>query len=163
MSTQQLLQPFCAVNDIRVYLNRIFRKDGYLYATNGSAMVSVKDDGTVETDPDNDARCPNNVEEIISRDKCAGDGFIPLRFDEPKEKNPCTGCGGSGKIFRSNACPCCDDGEFIHEGHWYECKECDGEGRVKATEGETEVCEDCKGSANPIPSRLFCRMGVLSG
>jgi len=146
VSAQQLLQPFCAVDDIRVYLRRIFRKDGHLYATNGAVLVSVADDSSVETDPDNDARCPNNVELIISREKCAGVGFIPLRFDEPKEKKPCTGCGGSGKIFKSNACPCCDDGEFIHEGHRYECKECDGEGRVEATSGETDTCEDCKGS-----------------
>ena len=145
MSTQELLQPFCAVDDIRVSLNRIFKKGDYLYATNGHVIVSVKDDGT-ETCPDNDALAPNG-EVILQREKCAGPGFVPLRFDEPQDKEKCTSCGGSGKIAEREICDSCNgNGSFEHYDHWYECQACDGEGTVKAKTGETDQCEDCNGS-----------------
>lgn len=125
MNAAHILQPFCAVGDIRHYLNQPYKKGDYLFASDGSIMVSMENDGLI-TDPELDALAPNNSETLIRRDSRPAEGFIPLEFTAPEEIEKCSDCKGTGKEPEKVTCD--------------ECRECDGDGRVGNTEGKTKAC-----------------------
>jgi hypothetical protein len=145
MSTQELLQPFCAVSDVRYYLNHIFKKGDFLFASNGHVIVRMPDDGTVEIHPE-------TLNNTIDTDKVLclewpADGFIPFDFSAPDVIEKCHTCNATGRTFQKEDCDECDgEGEFKHESHYYECKQCDGSGQIRAAYGEKCTCEDCKGT-----------------
>ena len=145
MNTQELLQPFCAVDDNREYLHYIFKKGDLLCASNGHIIVRVPDDKTVEIDP----RSTNtlDIDRLLNLDTWPADGFIQLEFTGPDVIHKCSTCEGTGKTFEKEECDECDgEGEFEYGEHTYECKECDGEGKLRAYSGEKCDCEDCQGT-----------------
>ncbi|MDP4112891.1 MAG: hypothetical protein Q8924_12310 [Bacillota bacterium] len=146
MNTQELLQPFCAVNDIRYYLNHIFKKGDYLCASNGHVFVRVPDDGTVEIHPE--TKNNNiNIDNLLKLESWSNDGFIPLEFNTPDVVEQCNYCNSSGKTPEKTDCYDCDgDGWFKHGDFEYDCQNCDGTGRIDADSEKIITCEDCQGT-----------------
>ena len=146
MTTQELMQPFCAVDEILYYLNYINKEGDYLFASNGHIMVSMPDDGTVEINKDINSKDPNNFEKVLARDTWPQDGFIPFSIPDTELKK-CNKCCGTGKHPEKMDCDDCDgNGWFNHGRHEYDCKECDGDGKINADSDKIVDCEDCKGT-----------------
>lgn len=146
MNTQELLQPFCAVSDVRYYLNHIFKKGDFLCASNGHCLVRMPDDGTVEIHPET-LENTINIDRVLNIEAWPQDGFVPFEFAEPEIIEKCHTCNATGKTFQKEECDECDgDGEFEHGTNTYECKECDGSGKLRINHGEKTACEDCNGT-----------------
>lgn len=143
MTTQELMQPFCAVGDVRAYLNHIFKKGEFLCASNGHVFIRVQNDGTVEVLPESEDNKTDDGK-ILNLEAWPTDGFIPLEFSAPDIIEQCSICEGTGKTFEKEECDECDGkGEFKHGSHYYSCDECDGDGKVQASFGDKIACVDC--------------------
>jgi hypothetical protein len=140
------IEKFAGVDDYRTYLNRPWRRDGKLYATNGHFMIEIDDDGrdaaAFEKQPD----CVG-----IFAKHTPGE-FMPI----PPLAAParCEWCKGHGVCYRE-ACPDCDgNGEFMRGMHEYECKRCEGDGYFlfpTAPPGEKETrCSACYGLGEEV-------------
>lgn len=146
MSITELLKPFCAVSDARYYLNHIFKKGDFLCASNSHVLVRVPDDGTVEIPPET-LENKIDIDKVLKLEEWPADGFVPLEFTEPDIIEKCGTCDATGKAYPSVDCDECDgESEFKHGSHYYECKECDGAGTLRANTGEKIACEDCQGT-----------------
>lgn len=146
------LQRFCAIDDIRDYLLKPWRFDGWVYATNGHICVRVPDNGSPDT-PERTSKHPKAHELFVNT---FGDGpdFLPMP-DLPAGEE-CPSCKGAG-LFSAKKCEACDgEGVFYHAGLEYDRKSCDrelieegwvildDEGAVR--EGATlKVCNHCWG------------------
>jgi hypothetical protein len=145
------LQRFCSRDDdLREYLRKPWAHKGYLYASNGHICVRIPA-------PDQAAAVfPHKVAESAAGlfDREHG-GHAPLPAFDPAKS--CDLCGGTGRTRRAK-CPECDgEGEFSHGTHWYDCRECDSEGVVDASDGEGEPC-DC-GACDGLGARqTFARL-----
>lgn len=142
MNTHALLQKFVArPAEERFYFTKPYRKDGFLYATDGGILVRVTDDPEV-TDVDDSGRYPD-CEKLLQRHDFDPGPFVPLAFERPAEPPACKPCKGSGQVA---VCPSCDGrGEFEHYGDDYDCQHCSGSGHVA---GRGKTCVDCNGSGN---------------
>lgn len=134
---------FCAPGDIRYYLHKPMRHDGYLYATNSHIAVRIEDDPTIEAEP-MPASLQNSVLQKMATDT-TDRTWRPVPQVNGAATKPCAYCDGTGRVVK---CPDCDgDGEFEHGDHTYECKACDAAGRVaSASKDVGEKCLDCCGS-----------------
>lgn len=134
---------FCAPSDIRHYLHKPMRHDGYIYATNGHIAVRIVDDPSIDAGPIYD-KLRATLPAMMEANGVDRTWHKVLPVDTSAAK-PCKTCGGTG---RTVTCESCDgDGEFSHAGHVYHCKECDGIGEVgSSTEGAGAQCFDCNGS-----------------
>lgn len=161
MNAKEFLQPFCAIDDIRSYLCQPFKIDDLLAATNGYLLISVPDDGTVET---ND-QVKINLERVLEMENRNGD-YIPLTIEPTAEK--CRWCRGSGKMFSQIECDVCHgNGEFDYGSHTYGCKECEETGKVSSGSDEKTSCISCGGTGEDdrvpvkIPDgRLYNRRSI---
>jgi hypothetical protein len=145
--TPEQLEKFTGVDDYREYLSAPWRRDGFIYATNGHFMVEIPDDGRAgippyDKHPDCAAlfakRAPGEFKSLPALGKFA----------------PCESCGGKGVGYRET-CPDCDgEGEFKHGCYEYDCKRCDGEGYFFFAEtpaGEKESrCPACYGLGEAV-------------
>jgi hypothetical protein len=81
--------------------------------------------------------------------------WIPATEIQLAPRSSCSSCDGSG-YCTSEPCDECEDGEFWHGSHTYECKACDGAGRhvvaASASEGATR-CDDCRGTGTRFCSK----------
>ena len=131
---------FCAPGDIRHYLHKPMRHEGFLYATNGHIAVRVADDPAIEAEP-----MPANLQNSVLQ-KMATDTtdrtWRPVPQVNGAAAKPCAYCDGTGRVVE---CPDCDgDGEFEHGDHTYECKACDASGWVASPiKGAGAKCHDC--------------------
>lgn len=134
---------FCAPGDIRHYLHKPMRHEGYLYATTGHIAVRIEDDPAIEAEP-MPANLQNGVLQNMATDTTER-AWRPVPQVNGAAAKPCAYCDGTGRVV---ACPDCDgDGEFDHGDHAYECKSCNASGLVAATNGDAaEECRDCCGS-----------------
>ncbi len=134
---------FCAPGDIRHYVHKPMRHEGYLYATTGHIAVRIEDDPAIEAEP-----MPANLQNGVLL-KMATDTtdrtWRPVPQVNRATAQPCPYCDGTGRVV---ACPDRDgDGEFDHGDHAYVCKSCNASGLVAATNGDAaEECRDCCGS-----------------
>ena len=134
---------FCATNDLRHYLHKPMRHDGYLYATTGHIAVRIEDDPAIEAEP-----MPANLQNSVLQ-KMATDTtdrtWHPVPQVNGAATKPCAYCDGTGRVVE---CPDCDgDGEFEHGDHTYKCKACDASGWVASPiKGAGAKCHDCHGS-----------------
>jgi hypothetical protein len=141
------LRRFCATEpDPRKYLHEPWRDDRWVYATNGHLVVRVP--YTDQAVPERTSKHPN-VADMFKRviDDRACEFMVMPPIPEPDK---CKHCDGVGFVW-SAKCPDCVDGEFVHRGWTYDCKNCQGSdagpGRVDVREGdhnaERTPCAHC--------------------
>lgn len=133
---------FCAPGDIRSYMHKPMRHDGYLYATNGHIAVRIEDDPAIEAEP-----MPANLQNVLQNmsTDTTERAWRPVPQVNGADAKPCAYCDGTGRAVQ---CPDCDgDGEFEHGDHMYECKSCDASGWVASPSKDVVgKCLDCCGS-----------------
>lgn len=86
---------FCAPGDIRHYLHRPMRHDGYLYATDGHIAVRIADDPAIEAGP-----MPQNLQNGILQkmaDYTEDRKWQPVPAIDKVSLRDCAYCLGSGK------------------------------------------------------------------
>lgn len=153
------LYKFCATdtNDSRGYLYHPHKIGEQMYATNGHILIAADLTGVAADIPDGVEVLPENVASIFVKycSESPGDEaqWIPAgdAAVEPSGKT-CMSCGGSGRTPQEVDCDDCDgDGDFWHGRHQYECRSCDGGGKVDGpVEDDDPVCEHCNGSGQQI-------------
>lgn len=136
------LKRFCAsTDDDRACLREPWPHKGWMYATNGHIIVRVPAPDHAGTVAEHDIA--ERAVGIFA--KCEADGHAPLPRLALGQK--CNVCRGTGHVYTVK-CGECDDGEFQHGSHTYECKECEGTGRAESTKaggGEKTTCIGCHG------------------
>jgi len=146
------LQRFCASQyDLRKHLQQPFRRDGFVYATNGHVLVRVSVADGYEADENEKA--PVRLDEMF---KCIDEGGVEWRPLPPLHAvKPCSRCFGSGQL-RVEDCDSCDGkGEFERDGYDYTCQACNGEGFVEVGEpnGKHVACPECDGRGHEQDQR----------
>lgn len=135
-----LLGSFCATGDVRDYLCYPNRIGAHVYATNGYIAIRVPDDGSLEA-----RECDklNSLPALF-------DAPVVEFIDMPALPAPimCKTCAGSGREHKEPCDDCDGEGEFEHGSHTYNCKRCDGAGKVQSIfrDGVGAPCEDCGGT-----------------
>lgn len=142
---------FCASGDIRHYLNKPMRYDGYIYATNGHIAVRIADDPSIEADPISE-QLSKKLPAMLDEDAADRTWHKVPEVDTRAAKR-CRTCDGAGRVVD---CASCDGvGEFEHYGHEYHCKECDGMGQIPVQDDSAGVqCFDCNGSGIHLDSSV---------
>lgn len=143
------LDPFCSTGrDPRDYLRTPIRLDSHIVASNGHVLIAVPDDGREL--PANASSYPQRLIDVVARMLGLAPGAVTFRAADvalPEGKD-CKPCNGTGKA-KSVRCPECDDGEFEHGTHTYECKDCDGNGDTLIPD-EGSDCDKCRGSGRDL-------------
>lgn len=146
MIDQATLQKFCANEDIRQYLEKPFRKNGYLYASNGHICIRIPDDSNIQA-----IEAPSQIDpEKFFSNSVTEWHLLPENLPPPK---PCSNCNGEKIVSEKVAepCPDCDgEGDFTHGEHTYTCKECDGEGYIHRKTQNKVTCPECTGTGENI-------------
>ena len=139
---QTVLNQFCAKNDVREYMMRPLRREGFIYATNGYVAIRVPDDANLDADSHDKM---NNLPSAFNIDF---DEYVLSPIPALPEMPLCKACRGARVLYRE-ACPSCDgNGSFDRHGHYYDCKECDTRGTVEAdsVEANKVTCDSCAGT-----------------
>lgn len=137
----ELMQRFCARDDdIREPLRKPWRLNGSIYMTNGHILLRIADDGRDVPDaagrPDAEVLFKKNVRAE----------FAPLpNLPSKKTVGLCYQCGGRGVWSAADCEDCNGQGCFDHGNHEYQCKECDGDGRVEMEGAAESLCDVCDG------------------
>ena len=145
------LAPFCGQNDYRVWMNMPVAFEGFACATNGHIIIAVPScvpSTPVATSPALPEKVNFGVFIRAATESAQDDTVQRLRaIDLLANLPPCSYCAGTG-VTHETECGECDEGYFDHGSHEYECKHCDGSGRVDAEKGEGEElpCRWCTGS-----------------
>lgn len=139
--SENILKEFCSSSDDpRDYLRAPMRIGQHIYATTGWVAIRVPDDGT------------------IAANDCHKLPRMPALFEVPVEQysdmpalpsgDKCEACKGSGREFKESCDECDGQGDFSHGNHMYDCKGCDGEGKVDMLfpTGPGQRCADCIGT-----------------
>lgn len=131
---------FCAINSYRGWMNKPFRREGFLYATNGHIAVRMPNDALVDVGEGDESG-----KVIALFEKCEQAEYTWVAVPRVKASKNCTHCDGAGK---TSECPDCDGkGEFEHGMYDYQCQRCDGAGAVPPIIGaRAYTCEACSGS-----------------
>jgi hypothetical protein len=138
--TDELLQSFCCVDDIRHYLNAPLTFRPYTYATNGHVCVRV-DAGDRDESETQLISATKFVPALASAEENATE-FVAVVLPPMPAFAPCITCDGTGK--RAECAECDGTGEVTCEyDHEHECPRCDGVGRIA---GAGTPCEDCRGA-----------------
>lgn len=138
-----LLNCFVACNgDSRYYLTKPWSHDGFAYASNGHIMCRIHDKGLgLEYLPEKHGKLVDFFRMLSPLSE-----FIAL----PEIKGDvCVKCRGAGKLQFSTCYSCEGDGTFDHCGLDYDCRKCDGDGRlfgILANSDKLEQCPGCIGS-----------------
>jgi len=134
---------FCGPGDIRHYLHKPMRHDGYIYATNGHIAVRIVDDPSIDANPI-DEKLSRTLPAMLDEDAVER-AWRPVPAVDTSCARPCPTCEGTGRTVE---CESCDgNGEFERFGHIYDCKECDGDGATASLiNGVGAQCLNCTGS-----------------
>lgn len=148
------LQRFCAIDDIRAYLLKPWRLDGWVYATNGHICIRIPDNGAPDT-PDYIPGKHPKAHDLFTKYFADGDEFKPM--PSLPAAQTCTHCKGIGAYPAKPCAACNGEGSFMWHGMEYDCKSCDSDD-IEAgwvitdvdggplTEGTTlKVCNHCWG------------------
>ena len=139
---QTILNEFCVKNDVREYMMRPLRREGFIYATNGYVAIRVPDDASVDADShDKMDKLPTAFN--VDLDACELSPMPAL-----PELALCRACRGARVLYRE-ACPSCDgNGSFNIGNHDYDCKACYTRGTVEAesVEANKVTCDSCAGT-----------------
>jgi len=137
------LQQFCAVGDLRIYLNSTWHYKGWHIASDGWMLVATHNE--LFSSPDTDGIPESTatvVDGILQFDPGARQG-VPLSNIVFPQGAPCARCGTRGKVWTS-FCPDLEE-------DWEICKNCDGEGYLyhAAPQGAGDkecTCKLCLGA-----------------
>jgi len=156
------LLKFCASNtDPRHYMSQPMREGADVVATNGHIMIVMPGmAGEFQPIPDNLRGKAQQFDAVARSER------MPLDIIHLPDRKECPICGGAGHHFEV-VCPDCDgEGSFKHGLHWYECKECAGNGHCTADASDEDAkktdCYRCDGSGEAyqavyISDHLFQR------
>lgn len=141
MTKEKTLKMFASRSDIREWMLRPFRLNGYVYASNGHWIVRLPDDASIDADPVGEHH-PKKLESMFA--EAASEGFKPL--PEMKKPDACNTCEGKGTGTEKKCHSCDGKGEFEHYGYDYECQACDGNGSefFPSSKG-ADPCPHCDG------------------
>lgn len=147
------LQRFCAnALDPREHLHKPWRSGQWVYATNGHLAVRVSS----AAQPDAAAATDKHPDTGSMFEKYMGRPRLEfLRMPAIPALAKCISCRGKGEV-RCIKCPDCDEGEFRHGDHHYNCKNCEGSPAGAGWQWLDDydedqphqvvrVCEDCDG------------------
>lgn len=159
MLTLAHLQHFCALSDVRSYLNEPMAHEGRLYASNGHIIITVPDTYETQHNP-----IPGEIKRFIAQlhaDHIQADNYRPVAdipLPEMTDLDVCPDCNGNGQVW-SETCEDCDGvGTFGFGSHSYTCKECDGTGHQPGTPDTKLPCTGCHTTGRylqtPIPVGL---------
>ena len=149
------LQRFCANSaaDSRDYLYSPWRSGQWVYATNGHVIVRVPAKSAPEVAERDEGKLPKAAA-LFGKWMDDRAGLEYLRVPPMAALNVCGGCDGAG-VVRSIKCPDCEEGEFTHGRHVYQCQECEdrpaGPGRITVGAGfetpevQQTPCDHCVG------------------
>lgn len=141
MEAKDILELFVAPQNDPRGLDKPYRLDGFLYATNGHICIRIENDESIAV---GDQFNPQKIARILSTE--FGTEYKPLEVNLPPAK-VCQACGGAGGAYECQECA--GDGWFEHGKHDYDCKECDGNGVVD--EGEKQIeCPFCDGHGDEL-------------
>ena len=133
--TLETLKAVC--DGYRKDIDKPFKRNGYIYATNGKAVVRIPESAELATDIENKINIEQFEWNIIPKT------FIPVPEVNLKDfQEKCTSCNGTGQVSKCTAC----DGDGEHEctcGDFHTCRICDGKGILPLGEGENIKCENC--------------------
>jgi len=151
MRTLQL-KDFCATTeDIRAYLNQPFNEGDFTFATNGHVMLAVPRDAAFDGNSSLGAR---TVAVLEVDEPHQWHPLPPVEVEVPPG-DPCAACGGTGKATLAVCPECRGDGEIEfsnrHHTYWFDCKTCDGDGKVWAQSDESGSCARCNGTGEVDP------------
>ena len=135
------LDRFCGIEDLREWLNAPVLIGGTVYRSNGHILVCAPPEAGREY-ATNEWGVKREPDKLMAQWR---DGeFAPL----PKLPHPqtCLFCKGAGFLPMSKCTDCKGEGTFRHGWHEYDCKECDGDGRVRDDDnGTLSACHGCGG------------------
>lgn len=124
----------------RAGINKPFKKDGYIWATNGKWLVRIKE--SVELTTEDTSKINVNQFKWSVADNPDLKWLDVPSVEKDTCYNPCSKCNGTGKVRLCDTCK----GSGEHEcecGDLHTCRDCNGDGT--ATFGDEAVCEDCYG------------------
>jgi hypothetical protein len=173
---------FCATDaDYREHLRTPFHCSEGIAAANGHVFVCIPDDGgsypaVVDSMKGSAAKFKAYIGD-------AGRQWFDAASIQLPERVACPHCDGVGHLYEEDCDDCDGEGSFQHGSHWYNCKECEGSGKVKTTTsgGKKETCWSCGGTGEGYKAVLVggsyiqrrylvqlaelpgCRLGVLGG
>lgn len=138
LTRMQLLDIFRSKSGAHKNLQAPWSQDGYVYATNGAWAVRLPQCAELDSVAARPKDAPSGMPEVFSKAPWSSLRPMPAVTAPP----PCAECGAKG-VTLVRPCPECEgEGEFNHGSHWYKCKECRGDGGVRA---ETP-CPNCEGT-----------------
>jgi hypothetical protein len=126
--TPDQLQKFCADGDFRRYLNNPFMQGEYAVASN--AEIAIR---TTEFEGEYPAKEDKwvDISAVIDRACKSELPMLPIPADLPPTKL-CPDCDRKDWYAKETCDDCNGEGTFEHGRHEYDCKNCDGEGEIKA-------------------------------
>jgi hypothetical protein len=137
------LQKFCARSyDKREHLKTAWAHKGWTYASNGHILLRVPAPEHADTVATHGAANAGSMVDDAGKVSYIGLPNTP-------EPTRCDECAGVGQYLQMK-CPDCEGkGEFTHGVYDYECRRCEGDGLVRAAEGEAggelQDCAACDG------------------
>jgi hypothetical protein len=138
---------FCATDaDYREHLRTPFRCSEGIAASNSHVFVCIPDDGG--SYPQVRASLAGKPAKFKAYIGDAGRQWFDAASIQLPERVACPHCDGVGHLYQEDCGDCDGDGIFQHGSHWYDCKECNGNGKVKtdASTGKKEPCFSCDGT-----------------
>jgi hypothetical protein len=141
------LRRFCGPNGAREFLRQPWAEDGHAFASNGYIGIMVRD-GTAEKMPLPGGQMPGKIPAIIASTS-GHDTELTIVLPTSADK-PCRVCDGSGSVLGHECEDCEGEGDLWHGNHTYECRGCDGLGRITqpAQPGApgAAACTNCMGT-----------------
>ena len=152
--TLEMLKHFCATegDDPREYLYAPMLIEGWLCATNGHVVVGIAPISAAEAVPAALAPIAKGISPIRQMWEQVTEGqWSPwTELDRcPQTPPTCDCCQGSGWVTVTQCNHCEGEGEFLHHGLYYECKNCDQQGAhwhpATPQTPAAMPCQDCAG------------------
>lgn len=139
------IKKFCGASYDPRKLDRLYRFNGFIYATNGHIAVRIPNSPECACVDDQEWFIGPKIEAYFA---APAESEYTKFYIELPTPDACDCCDGKGMV---SDCPDCDGGTFIHGNHEYDCKECDGSGEVP---GNKRDCFSCDGAGLDLRSYI---------
>lgn len=141
------LQRFADTPDAsREHLRQPFLLGDWVVASNGHICVRMPCAGIEAAPLPPDNKLHDTIPKLFDKWLTAG---VYQPFPTLDDLTDCSHCNGKG-VLRARKCTACVDGNFVHDGHVYDCRSCEGEpveaGWIVSDEGTNlKACAFCGG------------------
>lgn len=146
-----------------------FKRDEFIYATNGRIGIRVKIENVENIPEDIETRTDSYSDTLKNFFANCNDSLSTYSYNFMENylklatEEECVGCHGSGK--EDLICECCEgDGKVDVEvecphcsDKWevrVECHKCEGEGTIRANRGHGEPCSCCEGTGKQFSIKV---------